>query len=177
MHENIACQSCSHLISIWMSDSVISQGEVLCEAWVTFCPSWPISMILGERRLVNNLLFLPRPGFIRFQVLSEICHMSLCMWNLIPTQTFSSVLSIDIGCYHAVEKSCVGTTSTTIHVPIQYQIKRHTYFLPSDSQEYLANIFQGRIEYELIYSLRGAKHRVDYSVHIRWDFIRWSRIS
>ena len=32
---------------------------------------------------------------------------------------------------------------------------------------YLANIFQGRIEYELIYSLRGAKHRVDYSVHIR----------
>ena len=33
--------------------------------------------------------------------------------------------------------------------------------------KYLANIFQGRIEYELIYSLRGAKHRVDYSVHIR----------
>ena len=32
---------------------------------------------------------------------------------------------------------------------------------------YLANIFRGRIEYELIYSLRGAKHRVDYSVHIR----------
>ena len=31
----------------------------------------------------------------------------------------------------------------------------------------LANIFQGRIEYELIYSLRGAKHRVEYSVHIR----------
>ena len=24
---------------------------------------------------------------------------------------------------------------------------------------YLANIFRGRIEYELIYSLRGAKHR------------------
>ena len=35
------------------------------------------------------------------------------------------------------------------------------------SIKYLANIFQGRIEYELIYSLRGAKHRVDYSVHIR----------
>ena len=33
--------------------------------------------------------------------------------------------------------------------------------------QYLANIFQGRIEYELIYSPRGAKHRVDYSVHIR----------
>ena len=32
---------------------------------------------------------------------------------------------------------------------------------------YIANIFRGRIEYELIYSLRGAKHRVDYSVHIR----------
>ena len=32
---------------------------------------------------------------------------------------------------------------------------------------YLANIFLGLIEYELIYSLRGAKHRVDYSVHIR----------
>ena len=32
---------------------------------------------------------------------------------------------------------------------------------------HLANIFRGRIEYELIYSLRGAKHRVDYSVHIR----------
>ena len=31
----------------------------------------------------------------------------------------------------------------------------------------LANIFRGRIEYELIYSLRGAKHRVDYLVHIR----------
>ena len=31
---------------------------------------------------------------------------------------------------------------------------------------YLANIFRGRIEYGLIYSLRGAKHRVDYSVHI-----------
>ena len=31
---------------------------------------------------------------------------------------------------------------------------------------YLANIFRGRIEYELIYSLRDAKHRVDYSVHI-----------
>ena len=31
---------------------------------------------------------------------------------------------------------------------------------------YLANIFRGRIEYELIYSLRGAKYRVDYSVHI-----------
>ena len=27
--------------------------------------------------------------------------------------------------------------------------------------------FRGRIEYELIYSLRGEKHRVDYSVHIR----------
>ena len=32
---------------------------------------------------------------------------------------------------------------------------------------YLANIFQGRIEYELVYSLRGAKHRVYHSVHIR----------
>ena len=32
---------------------------------------------------------------------------------------------------------------------------------------YSANIFRGRIEYEMIYSLRGAKHRVDYSVHIR----------
>ena len=32
---------------------------------------------------------------------------------------------------------------------------------------YLTNIFQGRIEYELIYSLRGAKHQVDYSVRIR----------
>ena len=31
---------------------------------------------------------------------------------------------------------------------------------------YLANIFQGRIEYELTYGIRGAKHRVDYSVHI-----------
>ena len=33
--------------------------------------------------------------------------------------------------------------------------------------QYLANIFRGRIEHEMIYSLRGAKHRVDYSVHIR----------
>ena len=33
--------------------------------------------------------------------------------------------------------------------------------------QYLVNIFQGRIEYELIYSLLGAKHRVDYSVHTR----------
>ena len=37
----------------------------------------------------------------------------------------------------------------------------------------LGNIFRGRIEYELIYSLRGAKHRVDYSVHIRWDRERY----
>ena len=36
-----------------------------------------------------------------------------------------------------------------------------------DLEKYLLNIFRGRIEYELIYSLRGAKHRVDYSVHIR----------
>ena len=39
--------------------------------------------------------------------------------------------------------------------------------------EYLANIFQGRIEYELIDSLRGAKHRVDYSVHFRRDRERY----
>ena len=32
---------------------------------------------------------------------------------------------------------------------------------------HLANIFRGRIEYELIYSLRGAEHRVDYSGHIQ----------
>ena len=37
----------------------------------------------------------------------------------------------------------------------------------------LANIFQGRIKYELIYSLRGAKHREDCSVHIRWDRERY----
>ena len=37
----------------------------------------------------------------------------------------------------------------------------------ANEYSYLANIFRGRIEYELIYSLRGAKHRVDYSVHIR----------
>ena len=36
-----------------------------------------------------------------------------------------------------------------------------------DSVISLANIFQRPIEYELIYSLRGAKHRVDYSVHIQ----------
>ena len=40
-------------------------------------------------------------------------------------------------------------------------------YIPYLHTIYLANIFQGRIEYELIYSLRGAKHRVDYSVHIR----------
>ena len=33
--------------------------------------------------------------------------------------------------------------------------------------KYLVNIFQGRIEYELIYSPRSAKHRANYSVHIR----------
>ena len=31
----------------------------------------------------------------------------------------------------------------------------------------MANIFRGRIEYELMYSLQGAKHRVDHSIHIR----------
>ena len=34
-------------------------------------------------------------------------------------------------------------------------------------EEYLTNIFRGRIEYELLHSLGGAKHRVDYSVHVR----------
>ena len=38
---------------------------------------------------------------------------------------------------------------------------------------YLANIFRGRIQYELIYSSRGASHRVDYSLHIRWDRERY----
>ena len=33
---------------------------------------------------------------------------------------------------------------------------------------YLANIFRGRIEYELTYSLRSAKQQVDYSVPIPW---------
>ena len=33
--------------------------------------------------------------------------------------------------------------------------------------KHLANISEGRIEYELVYGLRGAKHRVDCSVHIR----------
>ena len=42
------------------------------------------------------------------------------------------------------------------------------YQLTNESSSiYLADIFQGRIEYELIYSLGAAKHRVDYSVHIR----------
>ena len=38
---------------------------------------------------------------------------------------------------------------------------------------YLAIIFPGRIEYELIYSLQGAKHREDYSVNIQWDQERY----
>ena len=38
---------------------------------------------------------------------------------------------------------------------------------------YLTNIFRGRIEYELVYSLRGAKHRVDYSIPIRCDRERY----
>ena len=32
---------------------------------------------------------------------------------------------------------------------------------------YLTNVSRGRIEYEPIYSLRGARHRAAYSVHIR----------
>ena len=60
---------------------------------------------------------------------------------------------------------------------MQLQDSRSTLMDPQDKlkhkmddfQDYLANIFRGRIEYELIYSLRGAKHRVDYSVHIRQD--------
>ena len=39
--------------------------------------------------------------------------------------------------------------------------------------QYLTNIFRGRIEYEQIYSLRGAKHQVDYSVHIQRDRERY----
>ena len=30
----------------------------------------------------------------------------------------------------------------------------------------VANIFQGRTEYELMYGIPGAKHGADYSVHI-----------
>ena len=49
-----------------------------------------------------------------------------------------------------------------------------------EPRRYLANIFQGRIEYELINRLRGSKHWVDFSVHIWWDRERylhylWSR--
>ena len=36
-----------------------------------------------------------------------------------------------------------------------------TQYLVTSDAIYLANIFQGRIEYELIYSLRGAKKSVD----------------
>ena len=32
---------------------------------------------------------------------------------------------------------------------------------------YLTDIFRGQIEYEMIYSLRDAKHQVDCFVHIR----------
>ena len=51
-----------------------------------------------------------------------------------------------------------------------YKIKQSTTMLSIGAKNmglYLADIFQGRIEYELIYSLRVAKHRVDYSSHIR----------
>ena len=41
------------------------------------------------------------------------------------------------------------------------------------SAQYLTNIFRGRIEYEVIDSLRGVKHRVDYSVRIRRDRDRY----
>ena len=58
--------------------------------------------------------------------------------------------------------ACFGLTSCMLELKPSMEV-----------QEYLANIFQGRIEYELIYSLRGAKHRVDCLVHIRWDRERY----
>ena len=62
--------------------------------------------------------------------------------------------------------------SAFLHVIELISLPHTTNKSPSDSV-YLADIFQGRIEYELIYSLRGAKHRVDFSVHIRWDRERY----
>ena len=35
------------------------------------------------------------------------------------------------------------------------------------SVAYLTDVLRGRIEYEMTHSLRDAKHRVDYFVHIR----------
>ena len=48
-----------------------------------------------------------------------------------------------------------------------------TWYLVTSDARYITNIFWGRIEYELIDGLRGAKHWVDYSVHIRFDQERY----
>ena len=68
---------------------------------------------------------------------------------------------------HAYQKDLVipGPDVSGQHVQVRYYVLDSYYY--SGHWGYLANIFQGRIEYELIYSLRGAKHRVNYSVHIR----------
>ena len=47
------------------------------------------------------------------------------------------------------------------------KLLNHNSFSINITNNYLTNIFRGRSEYELIYSLRGAKHRADNSVHIR----------
>ena len=65
-----------------------------------------------------------------------------------------------------IKSICNSRISGLSLANVTYSLLKNARSLPRT--QYLANIFQGRIEYELIYSLRGAKHRVDYySVHIR----------
>ena len=61
----------------------------------------------------------------------------------------------------------MSPAAETLRMPICYKAAAIGQSLIDGQEVHLANIFRGRIEYELIYSLRGAKHRVDYSVHIR----------
>ena len=84
----------------------------------------------------------------------------------------------DLGCWRLTFKSLImtqncdkyiGLVKSTFLVLQELFVQFQRYQTPSAIllYRYLTNVYRGRIKYELIYSLRGARHLVDYSVHIR----------
>ena len=84
-------------------------------------------------------------------------------WIKQPTSELKNRVNATTVVEEGKENCCLST--------VDIKARLFQFFWQTD--DYLANIFRGRIEYELIYSLRGAKHLVDYSVYIRWDRERY----